>query len=361
MTKDADREVEAIRNLLRDRGLMTDHEPAIADIGPAASMRLARDIQAGDPGVARSRRPWFPVGAAAAALAVVALVLAIPLLRSEPTQAATAPRLLTYSLADPTSLAAAAPAANALAGAADVATKQPTEQAAGDVQYVASYGWSLSIEYDGTTTASSIYPTFTRSWLSADGSATVTQSRGASLGDGDHAVITGEAAGLGGTDKAPVGTFDAGLIADLAQRDDQGLEEALVALASPAPCDQDARWHAECLVVAVEQLYERYVVPPDMAARLWRALADEPDLRDLGTTTDRLGRPASAVALASDPADTVRSTVTVLLISPDTGELTGTETVTLVDTVIDVDQPTVTTFTTWTAHTWALQAGSPPH
>ncbi|HZL06070.1 MAG TPA: hypothetical protein VFE45_11760, partial [Coriobacteriia bacterium] len=215
-------------------------------------------------------------------------------------------------------------------------------------------------EQDASEATSRIYPTFTRSWVALDGSATVTQSRGAAL-DIDGRASADAPLGIGGTDTLPPGTLDAGLVTRLdASADLTSLETGLLDISSVLPCDRDPRWHAQCLVEAVQQVCNLYVVPHTLAARIWQVLADEPAVKDLGTTTDRLGRSAWAVALPSDPDDTIRSTVTVLLISPDTGLLTGVETITLSDTLSPVEEPTVTTFTAWTNRRWVASIGTAP-
>ncbi len=352
MTSDAQREIEALRRLLHEHDVVDQRHPESAPITAADSTRLARSITAAHPAPqARTRAPRRALTTLGAIAACVALAIAVVVgvVRAPVSEAATTPRMLDYSLSDPRTPLSDAPAAtDALATVAQAARHSNDLAGTGDVQYVASYGWYLSIEHDTTGTTSQIFPTFTRSWLTADGSATVTQSRGSAL-DADGRASPDAPTGIGGTDVLPVGALDAGLAARLAATTDEAaLQTALLELSTGLSCDQDARWHAQCLVEAVLQVHNQYVVPPTLAARLWDLLGHERAIRDLGTTTDRLGRPAVAVALPSDPDDTIRSTVNVLLISPDTGQLTGTETITLSDTVSPVTEPTVTSFTAWT-------------
>lgn len=352
MTSDAEREIEALRRLLHEHDFIEQHDLEPAPLTAADSARLARSITAAHPvpvAPDRARRRVRVTVGAVAACAALAVAVVVGVVRAPVTEAAATPRMLDYSLADPrTSLIDAPAATDALMTAAKAAQSSSGPAGTGDVQYVASYGWYLSIEHDTTGTTSQIFPTFTRSWLAADGSATVTQSRGSAL-DADGRASPDATTGIGGTDVLPVGALDAGLAARLdATTDEQALQTALLELSAGLPCDQDARWHAQCLVEGVQQIYSLYVVPPTLAARLWELLGHETTIRDLGTTTDRVGRPAMAVALPSDPHDTIRTTVSILLISPETGQLTGTETITLSDTVSPVTEPTVTSFTAWT-------------
>lgn len=367
MTSDSQREIEALRHLVHEHHLVARHEPETPAITTADSVRLARTITATHPErhgrtrtPARARRRTLAVLGAVAACAALAVVVA-GVFRPTVSEAATTPRMLDYTLTDPRSSLNDAPAAaHTLTDAADAAQSNAEPTGTGDVQYVASYGWSLSIEHDASGTTSRIFPTFTRSWLAADGSATVTQSRGSALDTDGHASPDAPT-GIGGTDVLPIGTLDAGLTARLdATTDEPALHDALLQLVEGLPCDQDTRWQAQCLVEAVQQVYNLNVVPPALAARLWELLSEETAIKDLGTTTDRLGRAALAIALPSDPQDTIRTTVSVLLISPGTGQLTGTETITLTDTVSPVTEPTVTSFTAWTDRRWVNAVAEVP-
>ncbi|MFI2754769.1 hypothetical protein ACGIF2_15160 [Cellulomonas sp. P22] len=360
MTSDADREIDALRRLLREHGLIEEHEPATADVRPADSIRLARRVQA-EPAIGQRRWGTLVALTAAAACLVFIAAVVVTWARPEPAQAAATPRMLTYTLANPAAgLESASPAGRALTTAAQRAASQPDAAADGDVQYTASYGWSLSITHDKSATTSRLYPTFTRFWLAPDGSATRTQSRGAEL-DIEGREVAGGPMGVGGTDTLPVGSLDAGLVTALAERDSlQAVEDGLLALSPTLACDQDPRWHAQCLVEAIQQVYGLYVVPADLAGSFWQVLASEVAVKDLGVTTDRLGRPAWAVALPSDPDDPVRSTNTVLLISQATGQLSGVEVITRSDTVSSVSEPTVTTFTAWTVQARVQRVGAEP-
>jgi len=364
MTSDAELEIEALRRLLHEHDLVERHDPEPAPITAAGSARLARSITAAHPApLARARAPrraLTTVGAIAACVGL-AIAVVVGVVRAPVSEAATTPRMLDYSLTDPRMPLVDAPAAtDALTAIAQAARSSNDPTGIGDVQFVANYGWYLSIEHDATGTTSQIFPTFTRSWLAADGSATVTQSRGSAL-DTDGRTSPDTPAGIGGTDVLPVGTLDAGLAARLdATTDEPALQTALLELSAGLPCDRDTRWHAQCLVEAVLQLYNLYVVPPTLTARIWDILGHETAIHDLGTTTDRMGRPAVAVALPSDPDDTIRTTVSVLILSPDTGQLTGTETITLSDTVSPVTEPAVTSFTTWIDRQWVTIVAKAP-
>lgn len=358
MSDDADRELEELRRLLVDQGLIRDDVPDPEPISPEASRALARRI------VARAQRRSRLVNVSRVAAAVLVGVVTVTAVQLWPerTQAATTPAMLAYSLAAPADLDSAPAAHDALVQLAGVAAAGPEPEGEGTVQFVESYGWwrETGIGADGEMDHDALYPTFDTGWLAADGSSRVSQVRGAAL-DLAGRPVPGTTTGVPGTDDFPAGTFDAGLVVTLDSTGDlRALESALIDVSAGLPCGQDSRWHAECLVSAIEKVYGQYVVPPQLAGRFWQVLADESDLKDLGTTTDRIGNAAHAIALASDPANPARDAVTVLLVSTESGQLVGTEDVTLRDTVTPVKGPTVTSFTAWTQRQWVGAIGDEP-
>jgi hypothetical protein len=163
------------------------------------------------------------------------------------------------------------------------------------------------------------------------------------------------AAGNEGTDDYPAGSLDPA-IPDRFPRNPAALRTALLAYKNMgAACPPDPSQQTPCLMTAVRDLYSQYVIPPDLAAAIWTVLADQPDLKYLGTTTDRAGRAAKGIAYQIATQDA--AIVTVLLIDPEDGQLIGTETVTLKDPALGVDRPTVTGFETYTARAWVANIG----
>jgi hypothetical protein len=204
-----------------------------------------------------------------------------------------------------------------------------------------------------------VQPTESRQWLAADGSGRISQYRTEPLDTNGRisSALPPSSAGPDSTDTFDPGTFDATTPANL-PRDPAALRAALLDLMGGADCNSIPDAATDCLVTEVRTLYSQYVIPSDLAAALWAVLANEPGLKDLGTTTDRLSRPARAIALDATTGDA--STVTVLLINPDDGQLIGTETVTLNDPAMGIDRPAVTGFETYTARAWVAAVGDLP-
>ncbi len=91
----------------------------------------------------------------------------------------------------------------------------------------------------------------------------------------------------------------------------------------------------------VISLHQSYVVPPALTAALWEVLAQEPSVRLVGATHDRLGREAIAfMTRAPDGASQQ-----LLLADPETGAYLGEEKV-LVEKLdgVGFTPPAVTSF-----------------
>ncbi len=252
--------------------------------------------------------------------------------------------MLTYDSAGPGDLVAAPSATGVLTQAANAAASASEPDGVGTVQYVTTRGWLFGADVNSPGQLNAVvYPTITRWWLAADGAVRVDQQRDTPLGlDGRLANDGVGSIEPSGSETLPPGTIDARLTARLSTAP-ADLRAELVATQVGLPCDQDARWQTECLTLAVQQIYDQYVVTPQLASAIWTVLAGEEPLRDLGSTVDRLGRPAIAVALPSDPTQAEQS-VTVLLISNATGAYLGREAITLRDDSLSIDEPTVTGF-----------------
>ncbi|WP_448060930.1 CU044_5270 family protein [Cellulomonas hominis] len=354
MNGDEEREVDQLRALMREHGLLPPvPAPLAADPGRGEELRRRiLDSRRTDRRL-HGRSRWL----AAAAVIVVVVIVGYGVLHSAPPAMAGTPRGLTYSMAGPDELSGAVSADGALLAAARVAGGGAGTSRPGTVQFVATYGWLLDVSDDADP---SVYPTLTERWLAQDGSGRVEQTRSPALGL-DGRLASGDRPIEGGADASdvfPAGTFDATMTAGL-PLDPEHLRTALLSTVDCAPSDPDARGAAECLVHAIERLYASHVVPGDLAAAIWTVLAGEVDVKDMGTTHDRLGRPVWAVGLASAPGDPQQVT-TVLLVSQETGGLVATETVTLRDETLAVDRATVTAFQTWQTAAWVQAVGDHP-
>lgn len=341
---DDEQEIDEARAFFRSHGLLPPIPEQYGEDEERAEQLRQQILTRREtrPGVARRRT--LLAAAAVAAIAIGGGVYGLT--RSTPATAAESPTMLTYSAANPDAVGSAPPATGVLEAAARSAAGSSAPSGTGAVQYVSRYGWLPSVQVDAPAAPvdARIYPTVTQWWLAPDGAVRVDEHRGAPLGiDGRVGDDVPERTGETTSETNPAGTIDP----DLARRlstDPTTLRAELLDMQAGMPCSTDARWQAECLVRAIQTLEDQYVVGPQLTAAMWRVLADETAIRSLGSTTDRLGRPASAVALPPEVGQPFEAVV-VLLISPSTGAYLGTETVTLHDAVLGIDEPAVTAFT----------------
>ncbi|WP_407342243.1 CU044_5270 family protein [Pengzhenrongella phosphoraccumulans] len=347
-----DRDVDELREFMAAHGLLPP-VPSDHDEREQAAGLLHRVLAQNGPPRRRS-----PVGLAAVLVLLLVLGAGYALMRTAPPAAAGAPRALRYSVASPVELAAAPSATISLLAMARAADTAPaaSHTGTGTVQYVADYGWLLAVDVTATATTTTIYPTMTQRWTSPDGSVRVDQRRtGALKLDGtvsDDASISVENQS---SDAVGAGTVDAALAGQLPLETD-ALRTDLLDRYESLPCEESDAWTTQCLLTAIQEIYSQYVVPPALSASLWRVLAYEPGVKDLGTTDDRLGRRAHAIAVQA-PDDPLVTVVTVLLIDPGTGALLGSETVTVHDGRSGAAKATVTAFTSLTTSAWVDAVG----
>lgn len=128
-------------------------------------------------------------------------------------------------------------------------------------------------------------------------------------------------------------------------RESRGLRRYLSA-ARPE-CAPRSPGAAACLLHSATELYKVHVVPADLASAWWLMLADEPDVRSLGTAVDRVGRQVEAFA-APPGEGGIGTEIPVILVDPVTGRLVGNESITLETDYLRIDGPAVTSFTSVT-------------
>ncbi len=300
------------------------------------------------------RRRLTPVRMAVAALVVVALVVSGVVWQTwrSTTADARTPALLHFSDADLASVLAGQgePARESLLGLAAAAGAQPVVPGHGD-QQVSSYGWYLDTTIDQSGTATNVLaPMFTTTVLRPDGSMSSREARARAL-DVHGNVVDGQypPGGQVAGDDLPAGTFDATRAATL-PRDPVALRNALITAFAGEGATLDPGAEAGLLLQAVIDLYQREVVGPDLAAALWTALADEPAIVRLGTTTDRLGRPGVAVAAPTGQQDA--PAMVALVISPDDGHLLEWDDVVAAVPDLGIDEPAVTAFQAFLSAEW---------
>ena len=100
------------------------------------------------------------------------------------------------------------------------------------------------------------------------------------------------------------------------------------------------------------------VVQPRLDAALWRVLAGQRDVRDLGTVVDRAGRVGDAVATTVGGDGNERL---VLIISPSTGRLLGEEDIFLTNPgALNIRTfPMVTSYVTYLTEGWTTSTNKP--
>lgn len=113
-------------------------------------------------------------------------------------------------------------------------------------------------------------------------------------------------------------------------------------LAILAPKDACGNRVGGCLLKQVSEMYNNYVIDPELAGRLWRVLRSQPTITTLGTGVDRLGR--KVVALTS--VGLTPSEQLIVLANPDTGAYLGSEVILIKrDRAYGIKPPAVIQFT----------------
>lgn len=349
-------EVELARTIVRAAGLTALPVPPMTD--PEAVLDRVLRARADHPVPAPRRRSVAVRVAAVAATVVLALGVLVTWPSSDPAAAVTPP-LLDFSLVDEQELATADGVGASdvlldLAGAASLRSPVAIDSAE-QVQHVVQDRWDSVYLQDAPDTATwFVVPTRAESWLYPDGSLARSELSGSpidqdgeamDLADIPHLEPLGDA-----IDFFPPGEVEPALPA-LLSRDPAELREELLV---DGACDPDTAAivgmsDAECVAVlldAVTELYDVYVVPPDLEAALWRMLADEPGLRSLGATVDRSGRDGVSIMFRHPDLPLM----TVLIIDPESGGLLGQEWLVLVDDeAAGLDAPYVSGFVTHVA------------
>lgn len=347
MTHSDECEIELTREFFRDHGLLPDVPAQFDSDEPTEQKLLEQILTSPTNGAHIHSARWQRFGLIAAAVMVLAVAGGmITVLQAGPATAAGTPVMLRYSGGNVESVDSAPSATDVLATAARAAAVLSRPAAPGPVQYIASYGWLSDIRIGaGEATNLLIYPTITQWWLGPDGSVRVDERRGSPLDvDGQLTDADGLTRAMGDTSETQLpGSIPADLAARLPTEPGL-LGDALLSTQSGLPCNQDPRWRAECLISAVQAIFQQYVATPTLVSAMWRVLADEPVLRSLGSTVDRFGRPAEAIALPAEPGQSTKQVV-ILLLSATTGAYLGSETVTVHNASLGIDTPTVTGFT----------------
>ena len=253
----------------------------------------------------RSRRRLAHTLLAGTAAAVVAGVLVAVQPWGTPVAQAATPPLLDYEFAEAARIADApgvdpADTLEQLALAAERARSGTSPSA---VLHVVTEGWSIDTDFDPDPD-STITPTMTENWLYPDGRFRTRAHLGEPLTADGRGVPQGgrldrETTFLDERDE-PAGSRDAQFFVDMPRTVD-GVRDALL---DDIECldrerGQERSW---CLTDQIVNLSQTYVIPPDVMASIWRMLAEEEDIRSLGTVKDRTGRDAVALSFIWDGA-----------------------------------------------------------
>ena len=374
-----------LRELLREHGMIPDVPDAL--LARHDSERLLRQVLESPPGtpslltdgtddsdhsaggdarLATGRDVGRGRGRALTAVAAAVLVVAV--VGAQTTHPATAtaatPPLLDYTRASSSDIATddLPDAQDALLGLASVARSTPEPARDGLVQHVVAQEWLLETTITASRDAepeNALFPTRTELWVAPDGSGQVVQQRSAAVTysgrlDPDAGPSTG---GSASSDDLPPGTWDATLGEQL-PRDPDALATRLIDTA-PTECSLDG-WSGYCLGEQIQSTFLSSVVPQDLAGSFWEVLAAEPTVRLLGETTDRVGRDGTAFLVPApthpgQPRD--EDSALVLVVSPETGQLLSSETLTTRSALLGVDEPTVTGFSAVTSSGYTQAVG----
>jgi hypothetical protein len=286
------------------------------------------------------RRTLLLAAAVAAAAAVIATLGLTPW--RQDTAAAGTPPVLDYEFANARNIAYA-PGEDAqlrLRSLAQIAESQPPARRSGNTQYVLTSNWFATLE---TTRAATLVPKQRATWLREDGTTRIRETSGRPLApDGRGLRIDRVAADSKiANETYPSDGTDSRFVAKLGGN----VTHVREALLDAGQCEARdvGPGRASCLYRQVTDLYGEYMIPAKTAAAFWRMLADEPSVRLLGAVRDRAGRPGVGISLLPSDAPTFRR---VMIISPDTGQLLGTEDILIKDDPdVGVEAPAIYSFT----------------
>lgn len=290
----------------------------------------------------RRRLPLVATVAAAAAVAVAVVVVVAP--SQQHSAVALTPPVLDYEFAAAQNIAFAPgeDAQGTLRDLAQAAERQDASPGSGSTQYVLTDNWFATLD---ATEAAKLIPKRRETWFRSDGTTWVRETAGQALAPDGRGLSRDEDA------NPRVGPVDETYPAE------DGLDPAFVsklhgdyravrkALLESGQCEAEVASppRAQCIYQEIATLYSQYVIPPKLAAALWRMLSEEPSLRSLGSVKDRAGR--SGIGISLIPADSPQFRK-ILVISPTTGRLLGTEEILIKnDPDVGIKAPAIYAFT----------------
>lgn len=333
---------EEVRSLLSGLGLESraleplPGESERADRDLALILVSPQDAPAGRPSWARrAGRPLLLL--ATAAVLAIGLVIVRPFAGSDPVMATT-PAILQITDGGGTVLEQATePASDELRRLAGLARRAPAPSD-GPVQLIVRSSWLLSTDEGAARGRSVLVPVHSEQYFQPDGTVRTIERRSQPLDSSgqltDEIGSWSDARAL--SDQTFAGPVNGPDYPSTLSTDPVELAEQLV----PDPAECEVLTH--CLVAAANSLHYNYVIEPRLSSGLLEMLAQRPDIRFAGSTSDRLDRPAEAfVAPGADASRRI-----IVLIDPETGELLGSEEVLVEDSAaLGLDAPAVIEFT----------------
>ncbi|MCK9901518.1 hypothetical protein CC117_22515 [Parafrankia colletiae] len=340
-----------IGDVRKVRRILDGHDPA-GDIDATTATKTTRTDRtalltrilatAEDPNpngdVRHPRRPrarWLvAVGITATLVAIMVTQVGLPR-RAAPSvaQAATPPPLAYQAVAG-----SAREVLLTLAGRIR-ATEAPARSSA-RYRYVRTRSWDLSTRIEGIQVRSVVLPEIREVWRAPDGSGRLRTVPGEPWFPTEDRRLVWEEEGRPLADPADE-TFPAGGLGSMYPADLPAATSALADLLTAGHPMENGP--AETLV-AVTDLYLEQVPPASVRAALLDILAATADLYLQGSTVDRAGRPALAVAV--DSAMSGLPTRYALLLDPADGRLLGQEqTLTTTAGALGVPIPSVISYT----------------
>ena len=297
-------------------------------IGRATLTRILAIPRNQPPPGLRPRRGWR-LAAVVATGAVVLLAVTFILVPHGGGGSAYAmtPPLLQYQTT------AAAPSGQVLLRQLAVLAERQPPKPAGRYDYGKTRGWYLDFRVARGSTTGQLDPTFRQQWTAPDGSGRLQETRSGRTTLNDNFA----AGGLAGPQEWP--TDPASLRAELAKSH---------------PNYGTFEWFT-----AVGDVWNVQVVSPRLQAGLLRMLADERQLTNAGTVTDRIGR--TGVAVSTESRNSGLNTRYTLIFDPNSGMLLDFEQVLLEAGKLPVKVPATSSYTVWVTTGHVNSLGDLPH
>lgn len=341
-------EVKQLRRVALKAGLpgfVTPESLGIELDGPDEFLAKMKRLEQPEPRAPHRRFRMVAIAAAAVAATAAVVLGVVPLLPKSAAEANTPP-ILSFEFASAKSIAYA-PGKDATAELrllSRVAGKASAPPGSGTTQHVVTDNWFESIESNKGKISTVLVPTINETSLKPDGSFRNIERTGKPLSpDGRGLPKHGawDKQPKSGDETQPAGTLDAQFADNLPP--DRG--QLMAAMLKAEACESTSRdtIRTNCLFHQINALYTTYVVSPQLSSHIWEMLSTEAGVRLLGRVEDRARRSGIGVSLIPKDEPETRY---ILIISPTTGQLLGSENILIKTTPKnDVKAPAIATFT----------------